>query len=96
MKGFFRNFVGKFAHNAKADIDHLRGKGAEEKADILYNRIKAAFSGTWNLIIDKIIDLLLRSAKKDAEFIIVECKSHGIDPFTKLPRNVVDKLRYAR
>lgn len=96
MKGFFKNFTGKFGSNLKGDIDNLRGKGAEDKADLLYNRIKAAFSGTWNLIIDKLINLLLRSAKKDVEFIIVECKAHGVDPKTKLPRNILDKLKYAR
>jgi len=87
-----RNFAGAFKNNVKNDVEHLQGQGAIEKADIIYNRIKALFSGTWNLMIDKIVDILLKSAKKDLRIIIRESKAAGIDPFTYVPDNVKDKL----
>lgn len=94
--GFFRNFSRKIKSNLKNDVEDLRGKGADDKADLVYNRIKAFFSGGWNILIDKMVNLLLHSAKKDIECIIIECKAHGVDPYSKLPTNVREKLKYAR
>lgn len=93
--GFFKNFTGTFKKNVKDDIDHLQGQGAVEKADLAYNRIKAVFSGTWNLIIDKIIAILLKSAYKDLRILVRESKAAGIDPFTYFPDNVKDKIKKA-
>ena len=84
--GFFKNFTGAFKKNVKDDIDHLQGQG---------DRIKAVFSGTWNLIIDKIIAILLKSAYKDLRILARESKAAGIDPFTYFPDNVKDKIKKA-
>lgn len=91
--GFFRNFGGKFKKNVMDDVEHLKGEGAIDKADMAYERIKAVFSGTWNLVIDKIIALLLKSAGKDLRILVREAKAAGKDPFTYFPDNVRDKLK---
>lgn len=91
--GFFRNFTGAFKSNISNDVEHLQGQGAVDKADLIYGRIKALFSGAWNLVIDKITLILLKSACKDLRIIIRESKAAGIDPFTYFPDNVKDKLK---
>ena len=93
--GLIRNFTGAFKNNVKNDVEYLQGQGAVDKADLIYSRIKALFSGAWNLIIDKTIAILLKSAKKDLRIIVRESKAAGIDPFTYFPDNVRDKLKKA-
>lgn len=93
--GFFKNFTGAFKKNVQDDVEHLQGQGAVDKADLIYNRIKALFSGVWNLVIDKITAILLKSACKDLRIIVRESKAAGIDPFTYFPDNVKDKLKKA-
>lgn len=91
--GFFSNFGGTIKKNAKRDINHLRGDGAVEKADIIYERIKSAFTGTWNIVIDKVIDLILKSMGKDIQVIVKECKSAGKNPVDYFPDNLKMRLR---
>ena len=93
--GFFRNFTGAFKKNVQEDVTHLRGQGAIDKADLIYNRLKVAFSGGWNLLIDKIVAILLKSAYKDLRILIRESKAAGIYPFTYVPDNVKDKMKKA-
>lgn len=91
--GFFKNFTGAMKENVTSDVRHLQGQGAVDKADLIYRRIKALFSGSWNLVIDKAVNLLLKSASKDLAMIVKECKAAGVDPFTYFPDNVKSKLR---
>lgn len=91
--GLIKNFTGTFKNNVKNDVEYLRGQGAVEKADLIYNRIKALFSGVWNLVIDKATAILLKSARRDLRIIVRESKAAGIDPFTYFPDNVKDKLK---
>lgn len=93
--GLIKNFTGTFKKNIKDDVEYLQGQGAVDKADLIYNRIKALFSGIWNLVIDKSIAILLKSARKDLRIIVRESKAAGIDPFTYFPDNVKDKLKKA-
>ena len=93
--GLIKNFTGAFKKNIKDDVEYLQGQGAVDKADLIYNRIKALFSGIWNLVIDKSIAILLKSARKDLRIIVRESKAAGIDPFTYFPDNVKDKLKKA-
>lgn len=91
--GFFKNFTGAMKENVVKDVTHMQGQGAVDKADLIYQRIKALFSGTWNLVIDKVVNLLLKSASKDLTLIVKECKSAGVDPLTYFPDNVKNKLK---
>lgn len=90
--GFVRNFVRRIGANATSDIRYMNNEGASEKADIIYMRIKSFFSGGWNLIIDKVIDLILKSAEKDVDSIFKLSKSNGFNPFDFFPDNVMKLL----
>jgi len=91
--GFLKKIGKRITGNVKKDIDYLRGEGADEKADLVYDRIKSFLSGGWNIMIDKIVNLLLKSAEKDVRIIISECKAHGVDPYERFPANLRDKLK---
>lgn len=90
--GFIKRIGTRVKNNLLCDFEHLRGEGGDQKADIIYRRIKAFFSGSWNILIDKMVSLLLKSASRDVEVIIRECKSAGLDPIHYFPSNLKDKL----
>ena len=90
---FFKSVGRRIAGNIKKDIDYMKGDGANEKADLVYDKIKTFFSGGWNILIDKVVNLLLKSAEKDIKAIVAQCKSHGLDPYDHFPASLKDKLR---
>ena len=91
--GFLKKIGKRLTSNVMKDVNYIRGEGADEKADMLYAKIKTFLSGGWNIMIDKIVNLLLKSAEKDVNTIIKECKAHGVDPFERFPANLRDKLK---
>lgn len=87
-----KSFGEAFKGNITRDVEYAKTEGAANKADLLYKVIKSVIKSSWNSMVDKVINLLLRSAMKDLRAMVKECREHGIDPRDYLPENVVDRM----
>lgn len=96
MKGFFKNFTGAFKANARREYDHFNGQGAIDKANMFYRVLRTFLVERWNDLINKLIELKLKSVESDLIYIFEECKRYGMNPYDFIPDNIMMRVHSVR